>query len=181
MLRNLYSLFCILFKIGFFSVGGGYVMLPLLRRELVERRDWITDEELVNYYAIGQSTPGIIAINTATFIGFKRAGIIGSCVATFAMVLPSLIIIIIIAAFFSRFQGNPIVSSALCGVRIVVSLILVFTVFSLIRKTVKDWLSIVITSIAFIVIVVFRVSPILVVLSSAVVGLLAGHLRNKTP
>lgn len=165
-------LFIIFFRIGLFSIGGGYVMLPMLKRELIEQRGWLTDEELLNYYAIGQSTPGIIAINTATFVGYQRAGILGAVISVLGMVTPSLVIIMSIAAFFSWFQQWPLVQKALAGMRIAVSMLLVYMVYELIRKAVTDWLGVILAITAFVVVAIFGVSPVAVVLGSAVVGLL---------
>ena len=102
-MKELWELFIVFAKIGGFTFGGGYAMLPILQREVVENRNWATSEELMDYYAIGQCTPGIIAVNTATFIGYKRKGIIGGIVATIGCVFPSLVIIMIIAAFINSF------------------------------------------------------------------------------
>lgn len=100
-MKELWELFIVFAKIGGFTFGGGYAMLPILQREVVENRNWATSEELMDYYAIGQCTPGIIAVNTATFIGYKRKGIIGGIVATIGCVFPSLVIIMILKAMFS--------------------------------------------------------------------------------
>ena len=102
-MKELWELFIVFAKIGGFTFGGGYAMLPILQREVVENRNWATSEELMDYYAIGQCTPGIIAVNTSTFIGYKRKGIIGGIVATIGCVFPSLVIIMIIAAFINSF------------------------------------------------------------------------------
>lgn len=114
-MKDLMNLFIIFFRIGAFTFGGGYAMLPALQMELVEKRSWVSDEEILDYYAIGQCTPGIIAINTATFVGYKRKGLIGGIVATLGMVAPSLIIITTIAAFFKHFQDIEVVQRAFGG------------------------------------------------------------------
>ncbi|MDY0091470.1 MAG: chromate transporter, partial [Candidatus Vecturithrix sp.] len=106
MLQELLRLYSVFFRIGVFSIGGGYVMLAMLQDEVVEKYKWLTHEELLNYYAISQAAPGINAINTATFVGYKRGGVLGAIIATAGMVTPSLIIITIIAIFFTRFQEN---------------------------------------------------------------------------
>ena len=172
MISECVRLFAIFFRIGLFSIGGGYVMLPMLKRELIERRQWLTEEELLNYFAIGQSTPGIIAINTATFVGYQRAGILGAVISVLGMVTPSLIIIMSIAAFFSWFQQWPVVQKALAGMRIAVSMVLLFMVYDLVRKAIKDWLGMVLAVVAFVVVAVLGVSPVAVVLGAMVVGLL---------
>ena len=108
------------FKIGIMTFGGGYAMLPMIQREVVEKRGWATEEEILNYYAIGQCTPGVIAVNTATFIGDSRKGVIGGFLATFGVVLPSLIIISVIAALLNNFAEIEAVQHALAGIRVAV-------------------------------------------------------------
>ncbi len=151
-------------------------MLPMLRREMVENRHWLSDEELIDYYAIGQATPGIIAINTATFVGYKRRGIAGAIASTAGMVAPSLIIITLIALFFAQFQENPLAQRAFRGIRVAVAVLLSFTVGSLIRKTVHNLLGGILCAAAFLSIAAFDLSPIPVLISAALIGLLAGRL-----
>lgn len=124
-MRKLLHLFLMFFKIGLFTFGGGYAMLPLLQAEIVKKRRWATDEELLDLYSIGQCTPGIISVNVATFMGYRQAGIAGACAATLGMVMPSLIIITLLAAVLDRYMHNRYVSYAFAGIRIcVVALIL---------------------------------------------------------
>lgn len=117
MISELWALFSSFFTIGLFTFGGGYAMLPLLTRELVDRRGWVTEQELADYFAIGQCTPGIIAVNTATFVGYKRKKYAGGIAATLGLIAPSCVIIAIIAAVLSEFMDAPAVASALAGVR----------------------------------------------------------------
>lgn len=179
MLRELLNLFIIFFKIGLFSIGGGYVMLPMLRREMVEDRDWLSDSELIDYYAIAQATPGIIAINTATFVGYKRRGVWGALASTAGMVGPSLIIITIIALFFARFQDEAIVQKALRGIRVAVAVLLSFTVASLIKKTVHGLQGVILFLGAFAGITLIGLSPIPILLTAACIGLAAGALARR--
>ncbi|MDZ7619920.1 MAG: chromate transporter, partial [Patescibacteria group bacterium] len=173
-MRDLVELYAVFFRIGLFSIGGGYVMLPMLRREMVESRDWLTDDELMNYYAIGQATPGIIAINTATFVGYKRKGIVGGIAATLGMVTPSLIIITLIAALFARFQEVELVQRAFKGIRVAVAMLLVFTVWTLFRKTVKDAFGAILCLGACLAVVALDVSPIPVIVIAGLCGLAWG-------
>lgn len=170
-LKELFELFSIFFRIGGFTFGGGYAMLPIIQKEIVGKRNWATDEEIIDYYAIGQSTPGIIAINTATFIGYNRKGILGALFATMGMVSPSLIIITIIAKFFQQFQDYSIVQSAFGGIRIVVVALIVNTVISLFKTSVNNVLGLIIFILAFIAIAFMNVSPIPVIIISALVGI----------
>ena len=98
-MKQLLLLFITFFKVGLFTFGGGYAMLPLLQDELVRRRKWTTDEELLDYYSIGQCTPGVIAVNVSTFIGYKQKGIVGGCVSTLGMIMPPLLIIMLMKIF----------------------------------------------------------------------------------
>ena len=116
-LSDLRELFFVFFKIGAVTFGGGYAMLPMLEQELAEKRSWTTKETMLDYYAIGQSTPGIIAVNVATFIGFHKAGVLGALVATAGIVTPSIIIIIVIAYFLEKFRTNRYVDAAFYGLR----------------------------------------------------------------
>ena len=176
-LKQLYIVFC---RIGLFSIGGGYVMLAMLRDELVEKYGWLTDEEILNYYAIGQATPGIIAINTSTFAGYKHRGVLGAFAATAGMVTPSLIIITIIAIFFSQFQNYPLVQQAFQGIRVAVAMLLIFMLIGLFKKSVKDRLGIGLAVIAFCLVAFVNISPIPVIVGAALAGLLSGHRQQKT-
>ena len=132
------ELFWTFFKIGAFTFGGGYAMLPMLQKEVVEKRGWASEEELMDYYAIGQCTPGIIAVNTATFVGQKTAGIAGGIIATLGVVFPSLIIITIIAAFIQNFSDLAIVQNAFAGIRVCVCVLILNAVVKLWKKSVVD-------------------------------------------
>lgn len=175
----LWELFNVFFRIGFFTIGGGYAMLPMLQREVVEKHKWATDEEIMDYYAIGQSTPGIIAINTATFIGFKEKGVIGGIIATLGMVAPSWFIIISIAAFFQKFADNPWIQSAFAGIRVVVVVLILNAVIKMGKKAITNWISIAIAIVAFTMVAFLGVSPIYVIISAGVIGILINTLRMR--
>lgn len=177
-IKELLQLFFIFFRIGLFSIGGGYVMLPMLRREMVETRGWLTDEQLIDFYAIAQATPGIIAINTATFVGFRRRSVAGACAATLGMVAPSLIIITAIALFFDQVREVPVMERAFRGVRIAVAMLLSFTLFTLIKKTVLSLFSIVLFLAALAGVAIFDLSPVPILLAAAAAGILFGILRR---
>ena len=132
------DLFWTFAKIGVCTFGGGYAMLPILQRELVEKRGWTTEEELSDYFAIGQCTPGIIAVNTATFVGHKRKGAAGGVAATLGLVFPCLVIIMVIAAFLQNFAHLPAVTHAFNGVRACVCALILSSVLKLRRSTVVD-------------------------------------------
>ncbi len=170
-LSGLLKLYLSFFKIGLFTFGGGYAMLPMLERELVENKKWITNEEILDYFAIGQCTPGVIAVNTATLVGYKRSKVIGAVAATLGVVSPSVLIITIIAAVLSNFSGIPAVQHAFSGIRIAVCALITASVIKLIKSNVKSVLQIVLAVAAFIVVAVLGASPVWVVIGAALAGL----------
>lgn len=171
-MNELFELFTIFFRIGGFTFGGGYAMLPAIQKEFVENKKWATNEEIIDYYAIGQCTPGIIAVNTATFIGYKRKGIIGGIVATLGMVAPSLIIITTIAAFFQHFQEIQIVQYAFGGIRVVVAALIANTVIKMASQSIKDWLGIILFILSFLAVAILNTSPIIIIISASITGIL---------
>ena len=138
-MSKLVELFLLFAKIGVCTFGGGYAMLPILQRELVEKKKWATEEQLADYYAVGQCTPGVIAVNTATFVGNSQAGIAGGTVATLGVVFPSIVIILIVAAFLSNFMHIQWVIHAFNGVRAGVVALILTSVIKLMRGAVVDW------------------------------------------
>ncbi|HEY4543113.1 MAG TPA: chromate transporter [Tissierellaceae bacterium] len=172
-MKELLELYTIFFKIGGFTFGGGYAMLPILQEELVKKRKWATDEELLDYYAIGQVTPGIIAVNTATFIGQKQKGIIGAIVATLGLVTPSLIFISIISRFMKEFQQNQIFQHAFSGIQVVVVALILSVAIDMSKQTIKDKIGLILAIFSFAAIAIFKLSPIIVVIVSSIVGLFA--------
>lgn len=177
-IKELFELFLIFCRIGGFTFGGGYAMLPIIQKEIVEKRNWATDEEIIDYYAIGQCTPGIIAINTATFIGYKKKGIFGAIFATTGMVFPSIIIITAIGKFFQHFQDYEIIQNAFGGIRVVVVALIVNTVINMYKKSVNDNTGTIIFLISFIAIGFMKISPILIIIVSALIGII--KCRNMT-
>lgn len=170
-MKDLVSLFIVFARIGGFTFGGGYAMLPLLQKELCDRLGWVTAEELLDYYAIGQCTPGIIAVNTATFVGYKRKGLSGAVAATTGIVFPSLVIIIIIAAFIRNFSDLPVVEHALAGIRAVVGALIINAVIRLWKAGVKDICCIGIFAAVFLLSVILSVSPVWLIAGSAAAGI----------
>lgn len=177
-MRELWELFTVFARIGGFTFGGGYAMLPIIQEEVVEKRSWATEEEVIDYYAIGQSTPGIIAVNTATFIGYKRRGIIGGIVATLGMVFPSVVIITIIANFFRHFQDYKMVQHAFGGIRVAVVALILNAISKMWSASVKDKLGILIFAVTLIIMVFFQISPIIIIIASATVGILINKKKG---
>lgn len=157
---------------GSFTFGGGYAMLPIIQEEIVKKRKWATDEEILDYYAIGQSTPGIIAVNTATFIGYNQKGIIGGIIATLGIVSPSIILITIIATFFTNFQDYTIVQHAFGGIRVVVAALIFNAALKMYKDSVKDWVGILLFIASFLLLVFLDITPIIVIIVSAVIGII---------
>lgn len=175
-MKELIDLFISFARVGVLTFGGGYAMLPILQREIVEKNNWSTDEELMDYYAIGQCTPGVIAVNTATFIGQKNKGILGGIMATLGVVMPSLIIITAIAAFISNFSDLAIVKNAFAGVRVCVCVLIFNAVVKLWKSSVVDKATMIIFIGVFLGSVLTDLSPILFVFITAVSGIIIKNL-----
>lgn len=178
-MKELFDLFWTFCKIGALTFGGGYAMLPIIQREIVENKKWSTEKEILDYYAVGQCTPGVIAVNTATFIGFKLKGIIGGIVATLGVVFPSIVIILIIASFLQNFADLAIVQSAFSGIRVAVVALIITTVVKLLKSSVKDYLGAIIALLTFIVSAFLGLSPVYVVIAAGLIGFISKSLRGE--
>ena len=154
-------------------------MLPLLQLEFVEKRHWVEEEELADYYAIGQCTPGIIAVNTSTFIGNKQKGILGGIVATLGFVTPSIIIIMIIAAFIQNFAELEIVKNAFAGIRVCVCVLIIIAVQKLMKKSVIDIPTIVLCAAVALLSIFTSLSPVLLIVLAAVSGVIIKAVQEK--
>lgn len=179
MFKILFELYSIFFKIGAVTFGGGIAMLPILEREIVEKRNWASSEELLDWFAIGQSTPGIIAINVATFTGYKKAKTFGGIVATAGMVSPSIIIITIIALFISNFSDIIWVQKALTGINVSVAAILTHAVMKFAQKSVKNIFGFFLFLISFLLIFVLKVGTVWIILGSSLLGILIAGIRGE--
>lgn len=175
-LLDLFKTFC---RIGGLTFGGGYAMLPMLQKEVVEEKEWATNDELLDYYAVGQATPGIIAVNTATFVGYKVRGIAGAFFATTGVVFPSFIIIIAIATFLQSFSKFTIVQHAFSGIRIAVGVLVLDAIIKLYKKSVLDLKGIIIFIATVLAGVLFNISPIYIVISACIIGLLVSYRGEK--
>ena len=133
------DLFLTFGKVGVMTFGGGYAMLPILQREVAEKKGWATEDQLADYYAVGQCTPGVIAVNTATFVGSSQAGVAGGVWATLGLVFPSIVIILVVAAFLQGFMDIPWVIHAFNGVRAGVVALILSSVLKLLKGAVMDW------------------------------------------
>lgn len=175
-LMNLFWSFC---RIGGLTFGGGYAMLPMLQKEVVETHKWATEQELLDYYAVGQATPGIIAVNTATFIGYKEKGILGAIFATSGVVFPALIIIMSIAGFIDSFSDSNIVQHAFSGIRVAVGVLILNALVNLVKGSVKDILGIILFVATFIISIFFNISVVYIVVASALIGIISDFINRK--
>lgn len=170
-MKILGELFLTFMHVGGLTFGGGYAMLPILQREVVEKRGWATDEELTDYFAVGQCTPGIIAVNTATFVGQKQARVLGGIVATLGIVAPSLVIISVLAGFINTFAELAVVKNAFAGIRVCVCVLIFNAVCKLWKGSVKSKLALAIFAVVTLGSLFFDLSPVLFVVVAAVLGI----------
>ena len=175
----LLDLFLTFAKIGIMTFGGGSAMLPMLQREVVENKHWATEDEMADYYAIGQCTPGIIAVNTATFVGYTKAGVLGGIIATLGVVFPSLIIIVALAVVISQFSHIAWIQSAFAGIRACVCVLIFNTVLRLAKRAIVDWKTAVIFAVIFLGAILTKLSPVVFVLAAAAAGILLKTLEAK--
>ena len=169
-MKELWELYAAFFRIGICTFGGGYAMLPMLEREIVNKHGWATMEDLLNYFAIGQCTPGIIAVNTATFVGHKHRGVSGGIAATLGVVSPSVVIITIIAAVLSRFMDNEYVGYAFAGIRIAVCAMIGKSIVKLAKSNIKKWWQIALAVAAFVGVALLGVASSTVTLVAIALG-----------
>ncbi len=168
------------FQIGLFTFGGGYAMLPMLEKECVDKHGWTTKEELLDIFALAQCTPGIIAVNTATFLGKKQGGILGAIGATLGVISPSIIIISLIAALLQNFADLEPVQHALAGVRAGVTALIFASVYKMAKGALKNALSFVIAIVSFLLVALFGTSPVAIVIAAALTGYLFFGGLKKT-
>lgn len=171
-MRDLWTLFWSFTRIGLFTFGGGYAMLPMLQKEIVEKLHWASEEEIMDYFAVGQCTPGVIAVNTATFIGYKHKGIIGGITATLGVIFPSVIIITVIASVLSNFSELLVVQHAFSGIRIVVAALVLNVVVKMYKTAVKGWLGTSIFLVSLVLGLMLDISPLFYIVTAALLGIL---------
>lgn len=177
---NLYvDLFLTFARIGAFTFGGGYAMLPLIQREVVEKKHWASEDEVMDYYAVGQCTPGVIAVNTATFIGYYQKGIFGGICATLGVITPSIIIILVIASLLTTFSSYALVQHALSGIRIGVCVLMLNALIKLFKNGIKDYYGLLLFIIAFVATYFNLLSTIIIVICAASFGILIMHIKQR--
>lgn len=177
--KRVLQLFCAFFKIGAFTFGGGYAMIPLIQHEVVENKKWITDDDILNIVAIAESTPGPIAINSATFVGYKTAGVFGAAAATLGVVLPSFVIISIISLVLAEFEHLTAVKYAFYGIRAGVLALIVKALYAMYKKSNKHIASYAISIGAFVCAAILDFNVLLVIIGCAAIGYAASALISR--
>ena len=176
--KILLDLFITFFKIGAFTIGGGLAMLPVIEREIVDKKGYINKEEIIDAFAISQSLPGVIAINSAIYVGYRVAGLVGSIFTAFGVILPSFITILFIAILFPTVSGNVWVNKALTGVKAGVAGVIAVSVVNLARKALKDAFGIILAVVAFVLAAIFDIGIVYIVLAGALLGYLYYGIRR---
>lgn len=177
--KKLFEIFVTFFKIGAFTFGGGYAMIPLIEREVVHNKNWVSTTEIVDFFAICESIPGAIAINTSTLIGYKVAGKKGALVACAGVVFPSLFTIIIIATFFTKIKDNPIVEAAFSGIRAAIAALIVLAAIKIGKTSIKDTVSLIPALSAVVLVAIFNIHAIYLIIGGALFGLIIYALFPK--
>ena len=177
--RELWKVFLTFLKIGAFTFGGGYAMIPLIQKEAVENHKWITDEDILEIIAIAESTPGPIAINSATFVGYRTCGVLGSVCATLGVVLPSFVIIFAISFVLRQFQELKAVQYAFSGIRAGVLALLCKALWGMYKKNQKNWVSYIVMAGSFVLTALLDISVLPVLIGCAVFGLVTAKIMER--
>ncbi len=178
-LKQFLELYFAFVKIGAFTFGGGLAMMPIMQRELIEKRGWVSEEELIDYFAIGQSTPGIIAVNVATFVGYKKLGWLGGIIGTLGVVTPSWVIIMLLAGAISSVDKYPLAQRALRGINVAVAALLTSVIVKFTKKSIKNFWNALFMLLAFALIYFFKVQSVWIILSSLIIGCLLTLYKQK--
>lgn len=178
-LKSILELYFAFAKIGTFTFGGGLAMMPMMQKELIDRKHWITEDELIDYYAVGQSTPGIVAINVATFVGYKIAGVFGGIFASLGVVTPSLVIIMLLAGAINSISDFPLAQKALKGINVAVAALLTYTVVNLGKKTIKNIWNALFAGLAFILVFFFKAPTVVIIFISLLAGVLISFFNLR--
>ena len=176
-MKIIFDIFLSIFKIGAFTFGGGYAMIPLIEQEVVNNKKWLNKDEFMDVLVVAQSLPGAMAINASIFLGYRIAGILGAISALIAVILPSFIIIILIAAFFMQFRNNYYVNAAFMGITAAVPMLVLVGAISLAKGIPKNLRSLITILISLIALIFFHINPVVVIIVSGVYG--AIFLRGK--
>lgn len=178
-MKKLLMLYTVFFKMGIVNFGGGYALLPLLQKELVDKRGWTTNEEITDYYAIGQCTPGAIAVNVSTFIGYKIKGVLGGIVATLGFVSPAFIIIFLIATVLNQFSDLWYVQSAFKAIRACVFVLILSAIIKLSKKSIVDWITLGLAATVLLLTVFTEIPLFIYVLVAGFIGVMVNWYKDK--
>ncbi len=178
-LKRIWMLFCIFFKIGAFTFGGGYAMIPLISREVADNKKWITNDDILDIIAIAESTPGPIAINSATFVGYKVAGFFGAMFATMGVVLPSFVIITLISYVLQQFQNIQAVQFAFMGIRAGVLALVIKALISMYKQCPKGVVSYIVMGLSFVAAGILDVNILIVLIACAIIGLVSSVIAKR--
>ena len=170
-MKELFIMFISFFKIGAFTFGGGYAMIPLIEREVVDNKSWITKDEFMDILVIAQSFPGAMPVNSSLFIGYKLGGVVGAIMAILGVILPSFLIILIVAMFFSQFRENPIVDNIFKGITGAVPILVLLAVKSISKSIDKNIVNLLIIILSIVAITIFDIHPVIIIFISAIYGL----------
>ncbi len=176
---TLLALFFTFLKIGSFTFGGGYAMIPLIQREVVESKHWLTDDDILSIIAIAESTPGPIAINMATFVGYRTAGVLGSLMATLGVVIPSFVVILLVTGVLKQFYHLKAVTYAFQGIRAGVLALILKALWSMCRQSPHDLMSYILMALAFVAVAFFGISALPVIIVCAAVGLTVSLINAR--
>lgn len=177
-MTSLWKLFSTFFKIGAITFGGGYAMLPIIQREIVDKHKWASNEEVLDYYAVGQCTPGVIAVNVATFTGYKERGIVGGIAATLGVICPSVIIISIIAAFLNAFAHLAIVRYAFSGIRVAVAVLIINAIKNLWKTGIKDAAGLIAFLVTFAIMIFTNISVVYLIIAAILFGIVYKKIKG---
>ena len=178
-MKQTLEIFTVFFKVGLFTFGGGYAMIPIVQKEVVDQKQWISEAQLLDFYGIAQVSPGIIAVNTNALIGYQIAKTKGALLAAIATVMPSILIITIIALFLEQFMAFGLINQMFVGIRIAVTALILKTAMGLMKKGVIDLLGLTLFVVSFVAITFIHVSPIFLIVPSALIGILFYPKRSK--
>lgn len=175
----MFKLFSTFFKIGAFTIGGGYAMLPFIQKEVVEENEWLTTEEFIDILAIAEATPGPIAVNVSTYVGYKKLGYRGALMCTLGTILPSFIIILLVVKFFWSYRQNPVIEKVFMGIRPAVAALIFSAVYKLVKSIPLDRFIIVGAIATIVAILLFDISPILIIFTSAVGSIIYFNIKEN--
>lgn len=177
-MKMILELYITFFRMGCIAFGGGYALLPIIQREIVENKKWAENDEIIDYFAVGQCTPGVIAVNVSTFIGYKKKGIVGSIISTLGFISPSIIIIAVIASFLAEFSHIKAVNNAFAGIRVCVCVLIFNAVLKIGKTGIKDKFTLLICLIVFAIAVATNISPIISVICSGAAGIIIKSIKK---